>query len=472
MSHFFISAAHKSSGKTTLSIGLCAALRERGLVVQPYKKGPDYIDPLWLTLASQRSCLNLDFFTMRQEEILSEFARLMQQADIGLIEGNKGLYDGLDLDGSNSNAALAALLDAPVILVIDACGMTRGIAPLILGYQAFDKDIRIAGVILNKVGGSRHESKLRRVIEHYTDVPVIGSVHRAKELELVERHLGLMPSNEAPQAEAKILAMGRSVAAQVDLAKIVDIAKSARTPGAGHLNAAVARTSVSADVRIGYPRDRAFGFYYPGDLEALENAGAELVVFDTLTDARLPPVDGLFIGGGFPEAVMTELEANAAMRTEIKAFVESGGPLYAECGGLMYLARSLTWKDRTCTMVGVIPGDVRMHERPQGRGYVRLKETFQHRWPEFPESGEGQVIAAHEFHYSALDNLDVEPAYAFDVLRGTGIDGEHDGLIYKNMLAGYTHLRASGGNQWPRRFVAHVRACKRRCKVIERPGPG
>ncbi len=461
MTHFFISAAHKSSGKTTLSVGICAALRERGLSVQPYKKGPDYIDPLWLSLASGRSCLNLDFFTMRREAIISQFSQLMQHADIGLIEGNKGLYDGLDLDGSNSNAALAALLDAPVILVIDACGMTRGIAPLILGYQAFDRDIRIAGVILNKVGGSRHEAKLRRVIEHYTDVPVIGSVHRAKELELVERHLGLMPSNEAPEAEAKILAMGRSVAAQVDLARIIDIAGTARAPAPVMHDAASVDALTRADVRIGCPRDRAFGFYYPGDLEALENAGAELVVFDTLTDTRLPRVDGLFIGGGFPETVMTELEANAAMRAEIRGFVDSGGPLYAECGGLMYLARRLTWGAQTCDMVGVIPGDVRMHERPQGRGYVRLKETAHHCWPRLDDAGEAPVIPAHEFHYSALDNLDAGLTYAFEVLRGTGIDGRHDGLVYKNMLAGYTHMRATSYNQWPRRFVAHVRACKR-----------
>ena len=460
MAHFFISAAHKSSGKTTLSIGLCSALRERGLAVQPYKKGPDYIDPLWLTLASGRPCLNLDFFTMRREAIVSQFSRLMEHAQIGLIEGNKGLYDGLDLDGSNSNAALAALLDAPVILVIDACGMTRGIAPLILGYQAFDRDIRIAGVILNKVGGSRHEAKLRRVIEHYTDIPVIGSVHRARELELVERHLGLMPSNEAPEAEAKILAMGRCVAAQVDLARIVDIAGTAQAPRPVMADAAALDARAPADVRIGYPRDRAFGFYYPGDLEALEKAGAELVAFDTLTDTRLPAVDGLFIGGGFPEAVMTELEANSAMRADIRAFVESGGPLYAECGGLMYLARRLTWGSRTCDMVGVIPGDVCVHERPQGRGYVRLKETPQHIWPRLDDVPEAQVIPAHEFHYSALDNLDSEPTYAFEVLRGTGIDGRHDGLVYKNMLAGYTHLRATGDNPWPQRFLAHVRACK------------
>ena len=196
MAHVYISAAHKSSGKTTLSIGLCAAFAAQGQRVQPFKKGPDYIDPLWLAQAAQRPCFNLDFNTMGPDEIGSLFARNMQSADIGLIEGNKGLYDGLALDGSNSNAALAKMLDAPIVLVLDSQGMTRGVAPLILGYQAFDPELKILGVILNKVGGRRHESKLRAVIEHYTDVRVIGAVHRDDELRIDERHLGLVPSNE------------------------------------------------------------------------------------------------------------------------------------------------------------------------------------------------------------------------------------------------------------------------------------
>lgn len=457
MSYFFVSADHKSSGKTTLSIGLCAALRARGLQVQPFKKGPDYIDPLWLSLASGRSCLNLDFFTMTRDEIAAEFARWWRQADIGLIEGNKGLYDGLDLDGSNSNAALAAFLAAPVVLVIDARGMTRGIAPLILGYQAFDKDIQIAGVVLNKVGGSRHESKLRRVIEHYTDVPVIGSLHNNPELTLVERHLGLMPSNESPQSASKVVALGRAVEAQVDLDRVIEIAAKVQAPDSP--GSATPMASIRSDVRIGYPRDRAFGFYYPGDLEALRNAGAALVPFDTLTNSRLPSVDGLWIGGGFPEAVMEDLQANVSMRIQIRDFIESGGPAYAECGGLMYLGRRLTWKGKTCQMVGAIRADVQMHERPQGRGYVRLKETGDHCWPVHDDQSDVE-IPAHEFHYSALENLKSEPRFAYEVLRGTGIDGKHDGLIHKNLLASYTHMRDTGKNRWAGRFVAHVRACK------------
>src|SRR5574340_357923 len=227
MPRVFISAAHKSSGKTTLTLGLCAALDARGHAVQPFKKGPDYIDPLWLGMAARRPCYNLDFHMMRQHEIEQQFARRAAGARISLIEGNKGLYDGLNLDGSNSNAALARLLEAPVVLVIDARGMTRGIAPLILGYQAFDRDIRIAGVILNNLGGARHESKLRAVIEHYTDVPVVGAVHHDKRLEIVERHLGLMPSNEAEAATRRVNEIGAVVGAQVDLDRLLEIAATA-----------------------------------------------------------------------------------------------------------------------------------------------------------------------------------------------------------------------------------------------------
>ncbi|MFN3397290.1 MAG: cobyrinate a,c-diamide synthase, partial [Sulfurimicrobium sp.] len=227
MSRLLISAAHKSSGKTTVSIGLCSALTNRGLVVQPYKKGPDYIDPMWLTAATGRDCRNLDFYLMGRDEIVDTYQRHTSGANLSLIEGNKGLYDGLDLDGSNSNAALAKLLHAPVVLVIDARGMTRGIAPLILGYQAFDTDIRIAGVILNNLGGARHEGKLRAVIEHYTDVPVLGAVHHDPRLQITERHLGLMPSNETGEALEHIRTIGSIVGSQVDLDSLIRIARSA-----------------------------------------------------------------------------------------------------------------------------------------------------------------------------------------------------------------------------------------------------
>jgi len=227
MNRLFISAAHKSSGKTTVCIGLCAALRARGEAVQPFKKGPDYIDPLWLGLAAGRPCYNLDAYLMGADEIRTQVARSMRGATLGIVEGNKGLYDGLDLEGSNSNAAMAALLGTPVVLVIDARGMTRGIAPLILGYQAFDRNIRIAGVILNQLGGSRHEAKLRAVIQHYTGVPVLGAVQHDERIAIAERHLGLVPSNEAEAACGRIDEIAAHIAAQVDLDQLLAISRQA-----------------------------------------------------------------------------------------------------------------------------------------------------------------------------------------------------------------------------------------------------
>ena len=458
MGHLYISAAHKSSGKTTLSIGLCAALRASGDTVQPFKKGPDYIDPLWLGQAAGRPCYNLDFYTMDRDEIGELFAAKMQGADIGLIEGNKGLYDGLALDGSNSNAALAAQLGSPIVLVLDTQGMTRGVAPLILGYQAFDPAIRIVGAILNKVGGSRHEAKLRAVIEHYTDVKVVGAVQRCDELVINERHLGLVPSNELGGSQAHIERMAQLIRDQVDLGLVRELAASAVVPPArveaGGVPAPVDR------VRIAYASDSAFGFYYAGDLEALRLAGAELVPFSPLADRDLPACDGLFLGGGFPETHMDQLEANAPMREAVAAFIERDRPVYAECGGLMYLCDSLTWGGKTRKMAGVIPAGVTMHPRPQGRGYVRLRETASHPWPLSADGSE--PVSAHEFHYSALDRVPEGMAFAYRVERGYGLDGEHDGLSYRNLLASYAHLRDTRSHPWAARFVKFVRTCRDR----------
>jgi cobyrinic acid a,c-diamide synthase len=458
MHRFLISAAHKSSGKTTISIGLAAALSSghpRRMSVQPFKKGPDYIDPLWLSVAAGRPCYNLDFFLSPDAELQAEFARHGHDAEVCLVEGNKGLYDGLDLEGSNSNAALARLLDLPVVLVLDARGMTRGIAPLILGYQAFDPKIRIAGVILNRLGGRRHESKLRAVIEHYTDVPVIGAVQEDAELALVERHLGLMPANETAEAGRHISTIGARIAAQVNLDRLLAISRTdvplAAPPPQWR--------STEQPVRIAVARDAAFGFYYADDLDALAAAGAETVFFDTLRDPRLPPCDGLLIGGGFPECFLGELEANGALRADIRRAIESGLPTYAECGGLMYLARSIEWKDRSATMVGAIPGDIRMHEKPVGRGYVILEPNADHPWREHAAGSGDNALHAHEFHYSSLHNLPADTRYAYAVRRGHGIDGSRDGIVLHRLLASYTHLRATSRCDWPAKFVQHVRAC-------------
>ncbi|TXT27220.1 MAG: cobyrinic acid a c-diamide synthase [Gallionellaceae bacterium] len=460
MNRLLVSAAHKSSGKTVVSIGLCAALRRRGFSVQPFKKGPDYIDPMWLSQACGRACRNLDLYLMEREEIASAFVR--HASDINLVEGNKGLYDGLALDGSNSNAALAKLLDLPVILVIDARGMTRGIAPLILGYRAFDTEITIAGVILNNLGGARHEAKLRAVIEHYTGLPVVGAIQHDERLTIVERHLGLMPSNEDGAASRRIAEIATAIEGQVDLDRL--LALSDRPPFAASPKPEAFPSPHREKIRIGIARDRAFGFYYEDDLDALAAAGAEIVPFDTLHDPRLPDVDALYIGGGFPEICAAELEANASLRAEIKNAIASGMPTYAECGGLMYLSRKIIYGSRSYSMVGAIPGDVVMHDKPVGRGYVHLAENQQHPWPR--PHGPAPIIKAHEFHYSSLENLPPDSKFAYRVARGHGIDGKNDGLILHNLIASYTHLRTIGSCYWASRFVAFARRAKKAKEVL------
>ncbi|MCG8489122.1 MAG: hydrogenobyrinic acid a,c-diamide synthase (glutamine-hydrolyzing) [Chromatiales bacterium] len=459
MPSIYISAAHKSSGKTTLSIGLVRALLDRGVRVQPFKKGPDYIDPLWLSAAAGRSCYNLDFYTQSREEITDRYIQQQQDSDLALIEGNKGLYDGVDVAGSNSNAAMAVHLGAPVVLVINCRGMTRGIAPLLLGYQAFDRDIRIAGVILNQVGGSRHQSKLVQVVEHYTDIPVLGAVQADPELRIVERHLGLIPSNEEQSSEKLINKLAATAKTNVDLDRFLDIADSAEPIGSASTQTPLNSIQPYQGLKIGLARDEAFGFYYPDDLDSFRDLGAELVEFNTLKEKELPDVDGIFLGGGFPETTMEQIENNPAMQQAIVGFIERGGPVYAECGGLIYLTRSLSWQGKKCRMSGVIPADTVMHEKPQGRGYVRLSETGRSPWPDL-EAGQ-QEIYAHEFHYSSLAGLEADQDdYAYRVERGYGIDGKNDGYVYKNLLASYTHRRSVGGNNWVARFLALVASVK------------
>ncbi|QTR47206.1 cobyrinate a,c-diamide synthase [Thiothrix litoralis] len=464
MARIFISATHKSSGKTTVSIGLCAALRAQGSIVQPFKKGPDYIDPLWLGAASGRACHNLDFNTMTPGEIIQTVQRYSLNTDIALIEANKGLYDGMALDGSDSNAAIAKLTRSPVVLVVDTRGMTRGIAPLLLGYQAFDHDINIAGIIFNRVGGARHAAKLRESVEYHTDINVLGAVQNNPEMEIEERHLGLMPSNESGEAEAQIARIRDLVAEQVDLDLLRGIAATAEegvcnTPLPSDRRGVLHTPSSHSLLRIGICQDPAFGFYYPGDLEALQQAGAELVPVNTLTDTALPDIDGLFIGGGFPETHMQQLAANVAMRESIRTAIDNGLPTYAECGGLMYLSRSLVWNGQQAAMVGIIPGDAVMHPKPQGRGYVKLQETADMPWP---GGNMTHTINAHEFHYSRLENLTATGKFAYRMQRGTGIDGQHDGWIYRHLLASYTHMRDTSQFHWAQRFVAFIRQTTRK----------
>ena len=456
MPGIYISAAHKSSGKTTVTIGLCAALRLRGINVRAYKKGPDYIDPEWLKKASGKACYNLDFYTSTEEEILNLYGSKTKGCDLTIVEGNKGLFDGMDVKGSDSNAALAKLLDIPVILVIDTMGMTRGIAPLLIGYQQFDKEIKFGGVILNRVAGPRHQSKLIESVEYYTDLPVLGAVPRFREGEIAERHLGLIPATEDRDADRTIEKLAHTMEEHLDLDRISRIGEMDQRNPLWTGRAGTKKSGLG--VRVGVARDEAFGFYYADDLEKFEALGAEIIWVDLVSDSQLPPLDGLFIGGGFPETSLRELEANRSMRESVRSAIESGLPCYAECGGLMYLSRSIAWRGREARMVGVIPGDITMSERPHGRGYIQLKETEAMPW----SGRRATVITGHEFHYSQLEGLPEDMAFAYEVIRGAGIRDHKDGIVYKNLLASYAHLRDSAQNHWVERFVQFMAQYKNR----------
>ena len=452
-----IAAPQGRSGKTTLALGLCAALTARGLAVQPFKKGPDHIDPSWLTEAARRACRTLDpFFLISQERVLRAFRRGARDADVSLIEGNHGLYDSFDDEGTGSTAAVARWLGAPVVLVVNAARMSRSAAALVSGYQTFEPETDIAAVILNNVAPgtslgtpSRHESKLRDAIERYCHIPVIGAIPRSDLLTIPDRHLGLVPRAEDDALVLAIEACRDVVERQVNLDAVLSIAGAAspvprgeKSPGEASVQADGC-TPRSATTRIGVIRDRAFTFYYPENLEALVDARAELVFFDALRDTSLPSVDALYIGGGFPEMFMEELSANRQLRLDIRSAARSGLPIYAECGGLMYLARHILWEGRSAEMVGVLPCDVEMTSRPQGHGYV-IAEAIEGN-PFLPA---GTIIRGHEFHNSRIVNWQGKSFTAYRLKRGNGLGDGRDGLVYRNVLASYTHLHAAGSPGW------------------------
>ncbi|MFC2017276.1 cobyrinate a,c-diamide synthase [Chloroflexota bacterium] len=439
-----ISAPQGRSGKTLISIALCAAFKQRGLVVQPFKKGPDYIDPSWLTAAAGRGCHNLDTVLMPKEALLASFQRSCRGADIAVIEGAMGLYDGFDSGEQGSTAQIARLLHSPVILVINTSRMTQSIAAMVTGYQHFQPDTNIAGVILNNVSGSRHERKLVSAIEQYCGIPVVGIVPKDESLSIVERHLGLVPYSETSE-ESVISQIHHRLEERLNLNSILDITRKAKV--SCEVDASVVKGKTTT-VRLGVMFDSVFTFYYPENLEALTQAGAELVFIDSIHDCELPDIDGLYIGGGFPEMFLHELEANSQIRSRISQAIEDYLPVYAECAGLMYLCQGIKWREQRSEMIGVIPAEVEIRPKPQAHGYVMVEVV-----EENPLLPVGLKFWGHEFHHSAVVKSE-DLKFAYQVLRGKGVDENRDGIIYKNIFAAYTHLHALGVPQWAEAFVS------------------
>ncbi len=453
-----VAALRGGSGKTIFSVGIIAALRSLGRSVSPFKKGPDYIDAGWLALAAGRPCYNLDTFLIDPNTIAGSYHCHTQPSDFSVIEGNRGLYDCINTRGETSTAELSKLLGLPVILCLDATKTTRTMAAVVGGIAAFDPDVRIGGVVLNRVAGKRHQSILTRSIEEYTGIPVVGAVPKLRKQGFPERHMGLVPTPEHSWAGPAIAAI-RSVAQEhLDLKRIQAIADTAvpiQEPVTDVAECTEKR--IYADPpKIGILRDAAFQFYYPENLEALEAAGATLVFASPLTDRQLPSVDALYIGGGFPETNARELEANADFRNQVKSLAEGGLPIYAECGGLMYLGRRLVLSDGEFEMTGVLPAVFGFSKRPQGHGYTIVRVEKKN-----PFYSPGQTLLGHEFHYSSVKQWGGEESQlTFTMQRGAGFVDGKDGVCVNNVLATYTHIHALGTPQWAQAMVDQALAYK------------
>ncbi len=448
-----IAAPHGRSGKTTITLGLVAALRLKNYRVQPFKKGPDFIDPGWMSLLSGQSCRNLDPYFMTPPVIKNSVITYGQQSDLTLIEGAMGLFDGVDLAGSGSTAEIAKITRSPVILVIDCTRMTRSVAALVQGFMHFDPEVKISGVILNKVARPRHEAMLRNSVAEYCNLPVLGVFPKTADFLIPDRHLGLIPAGERNDLAEQIRRIGEAALKYLEWEKILELASSA--PELEKAEETVVAQLPGKGLKIGYCYDEAFSFYYPENLEALEQAGVKLEKINTLHQDSLPSdLDGLYIGGGFPEVFAADLEANYSLRRQIRQKAEQGMPIYAECGGLIYLSQSLTWQGQTHQMVGLWPLKIEMTAKPQGHGYEKVRVEKPN-----PYFAVGSELMGHEFHNTrVLFPVGFQPQeLVFSLQKGSGMIQENgikrDGITCKRVLASYLHLHALAVPKWADSFV-------------------
>ncbi len=439
-----IAGLRGGSGKTLISLGLIAAWRKRGCSVAPYKKGPDYIDAAWLSAAAGKPCRNLDLFLMPPQAALRSFVSSAGQADVAVIEGNRGLFDGIDAQGTYSTAELAKLLRAPVVLAVDCTKATRTVAAAVLGCQQLDPEVPIRGVILNKTGGPRHKAVLSEAIEQACGLPVLGAIARITQQLFPERHLGLVPPQEHDQLTGAMQQITGVAEQCLDLKAIWSLAGQAPALELHGESLTYQDGSKPQVVSIGVFRDAAFQFYYPENLEALAREGARVIEISPLRDAELPQVDALYIGGGFPETLAPVLARNKRFLDSLRRLVEKGLPVYAECGGAVFLGEKLVVDEREYPMAAVLPAVFAFRPKPQGHGYTVL-ETVENN----PFFSVGDTLRGHEFHYTYMQSSAAEDlTFAFRVRRGHGFDGQRDGLCCRNVLASYTHVHALGTESW------------------------
>ncbi len=455
-----IAGLRGGSGKTIISLGITAAWKEKGFKVSPFKKGPDYIDAGWLSKAAGRPCYNLDTFLCDPQVVQYSYIRNSRQSEIAVIEGNRGLYDGIDTDGSTSTAELAKLLNLPVLLVLDCTKSTRTLAALLMGCMTFDPGINICGVVLNRVAGKRHEGKVRANIQKFCHIPVLGAVPKLKAEDFPERHMGLVTSEEHSFSDKAIHAAVRVAKQSIDLDALYDtVVTHTREKEAYHQTNVPERNKPdpgSDQPVIGIIRDSAFQFYYPDNIDALEKLGARIVFISPLNDATIPEVHAIYMGGGFPETHAPQLAKNETFRQELKKLSQKGLPIYAECGGLIFLGQSIQLEGKEYPMSGILPVKFGLSRKPQGHGYTKVEVVNKN-----PFYKTGETLKGHEFRYSSILDIQFKDhEMAFKMERGKGILEKKDGFFKHNTFGTYTHIHALGSPSWAPSLIQKATAYK------------
>ncbi len=446
-----IAGVRGGAGKTTVTLAVISILRKMGMKVLAFKKGPDYIDSGWLSLFSGNPCYNLDSFMMPKNKVIQSFIE-RAKGYVSIIEGNRGLFDGLDAEGSVSSAEIAKLIKAPVILVVDCTKITRSVAALVNGFTNFDRDVEIKGVVLNQLANSRHEKIIRDSIEKYCSVEVVGAIPRFKGIKMPERHMGLLPYQEHEMQQEAEEFIGK-VSEHLDQNKILEILKN--SPHINIPKRAKKIIPIGEGLKIGVIRDRVFQFYYEENLEELKKHGVEIILINSLEDKTVPEIDALYIGGGFPETNVKDLSNNQELMEDIKANADKGLPIYAECGGLMYLCKSLVTDEGEFPMTGIFPFKLKMFKKPQAHGYVIAKINGNN-----PFYERGVELKGHEFHYSKVIEYESLPPMSFQMIRGEGIIENLDGAVYQNTLGTYVHIHALGTEEWVKGMLKKAREYK------------
>ncbi len=444
------------SGKTIISLGITAAWKNLDIKVASFKKGPDYIDAGWLAKAAGRPCYNLDTYLCASSEVRNSFEKYSVNSDIVLVEGNRGLYDGIDTYGKTSTAEIAKLLNLPVLLVLDCTKSTRTMAALVMGCMHFDPELDIMGVVLNRVAGKRHEGKVRDNIKKFCKIPVFGAVPKLTGKNFPERHMGLVPYVENSLASASIAGAAKIANKHIDLEGIYRACKlragkikNDDDVKAGNVIEKHKKKPAGKSCVIGVIRDSAFQFYYPDNLEALEEKGAKLKFISPLRENFVPPVDAIYMGGGFPETHARELAANKAFRENLKHLAEKGLPVYAECGGLIFLGKNMNLDGEVFPMAGILPVSFGLSKRPVGHGYTKVKVINKN-----PFYKIGETIKGHEFRYSSIIDIEYHrDDMAFAMERGKGIIDKMDGFCRYNVLGTYTHIMAAATPSWAESIV-------------------